>query len=290
MPELPEVETIRVQLSGVLVGKTIKDIEIRKVKLFKGEKKLVIGKKITGLRRFSKLLVIDTFGGISLAIHLKMTGRLVFNAKCQMPNDKCKNKKQKERNPYWEVDYETDKHTHVVVHFTDGSKLYFHDVRQFGYLQVIVTDKVGDLGYIRSLGKEFLRDLTLKDFTKVLKSSRRAIKVVLMDQTKFAGVGNIYTNEALWCAKIYPKTKANTLSHGYMVTLFNCLENILKQAIKWKGASDNSYRDAFGEKGEVQEHFSVYGRENEPCLRCKAPIQKTSVGGRGTYFCPVCQK
>lgn len=279
MPELPEVETIRIQLSSVLVGKTIKSVEVRKAKLFRGDQAKVLGKKIVGLRRYSKLLVLDLTGDVSLAIHLKMTGRLVYSSQFIVHSKKIKP----------EMDYEKDKHTHIVIHFTDGSKLYFHDLRQFGFMQVLSTNLVENLSYVKSLGPEFLYNLTREQFKNILGRSNRPVKLVLMDQTKFAGVGNIYANEGLWCAKINPKAKANTLSQSQIISLFNCLEKILKQAIKWKGASDNSYRDAFGDKGEVQEHFKVYAREGQPCPRCRQPVRKMMLGARGTYWCSKCQ-
>jgi len=118
---------------------------------------------------------------------------------------------------------------------------------------------------------------------------RRPVKLVLMDQENIAGVGNIYANESLWCAKVHPQTRASYLNRSQAIELFACLEKILKQAIKWQGASENNYRDAFGQKGEVQEHFQAYEREGEPCARCGTLIKKLMLGGRGTYFCPHCQ-
>ncbi|MFZ5845031.1 MAG: bifunctional DNA-formamidopyrimidine glycosylase/DNA-(apurinic or apyrimidinic site) lyase [Patescibacteria group bacterium] len=274
MPELPEVETIRLQLSSVLVGKTIKSIEVRKAKLWRGDRAWVIGKKIVRLRRYSKLLVIDLTDNFSLAIHLKLTGRLVY--------EKLK--------VSWDVDYPTDKHTHIVIAFSDRSKLYFHDLRQFGYIQVVESNTVESLPYVSSLGPEFFRNLDLGTFTKIIKKGTRPVKLVLMDQQRLAGVGNIYANESLWCAKIYPKRRANALSDEQIAGLFHCLEKIFKQAIVWKGASDNDYRDAFGEKGHVQEHFNVYNCEGKPCGRCQTPIKKITLGGRGTYYCSNCQK
>ena len=280
MPELPEVETVKLQLSRLIIGKTIKDVEIRKAKIFRGDKKSIVGKKIVGLRRFSKLLVIDLDHKLSLAIHLKMTGRLVY----EDPAGK------KAKSLRWEFDYNTDKHTHIVIHFSDGSKLHFHDLRQFGYIQVVDTEKVGALSYVTTLGPEFFRNLDLKQFREVLGRSGKPIKLVLMDQQKVAGVGNIYANEALWCAKIDPRKKSKELSENQVSALFACLEKIMREAIKWGGASENDFRDAFGQKGSVQNHFQAYTREGHPCTRCHTPIRKFSLGGRGTYYCSVCQK
>lgn len=278
MPELPEVETIRRQLSSVLVGLKIKSVEAKVKRVFPGDPKKIIGRTVKGLRRYSKVVVIDLDGGLSLVIHLKMTGRLVYQAKSDKHNSKN-----------WDIDYPTDKHTHVIISFTDGSRLFFNDVRKFGWIQIILTGKVEELPYIKKLGPEFFRNLNFKEFSAIIKAATRPIKMVLMDQEKLAGVGNIYANESLWCAKINPKIKAAKLSAEQITVLFKCLEDILRQAIKWQGASDNNYRDAFGSKGEVQEHFNVYNRLDHPCPRCKTPIKKFTLGGRGTYWCPKCQ-
>ena len=287
MPELPEVETIRLQLSRVLPGLKIVNVEVRVNRIFSGNEKLIVGKTVKALRRYSKALVIDLDGRLSLVVHLKMTGRLVC--------EKLKGKSQKAKVD-WDIDYPTDKHTHVIITFTNGDKLYFNDVRKFGWIQIVPTEKVEELPYIKTLGPEFLNNppagragLTIQQFNNVLKNSAKPVKLVLMDQKKLAGVGNIYTNESLWMAKINPRTKANALRDGFIATLFHCLGKILKQAIKWHGASDNNYRDAFGNKGKVQEHFNVYNREGHPCPRCKTPVKKFTLGGRGTYWCPKCQ-
>lgn len=281
MPELPEVETIRLQLSKVLIGKTVKDIGVRKPKMFRGDKKFILGKKIIKIRRYSKLLVFDFNDSYSLAVHLRMTGRLVF--------EKADGKIVKEK-INWEINYESDKHTHIIIYFTDKSKLYFNDLRQFGFMQVLLTSKVEDIPYVKTLGPEFFRNLDETKFIELVKKGTRPIKLLLIDQQKVAGIGNIYANESLWCAKINPKIKANQLAKNKVTELFNCLEKVMRQAIVWGGASDNDYRDAFGQKGEVQEHFEVYNREGEPCHRCKTPVTKISLGGRGTYFCPACQR
>lgn len=282
MPELPEVETIKLQLSTVLPGLTIKDVEVRSKKIFPGDPKKIIGKKVVKLRRFSKALVIDLNGGVSLVVHLKMTGQLVFDS------DKRQVKKQDQIK--WDTDYPTDKHTHVVITFTNGDKLYFNDLRKFGWMQIFDSNKVEEIPYVKKLGPEFLKDLKFEQFALILGKSNKPIKLVLMDQEKMGGLGNIYANDGLWCAKIDPREKANKLKSDEVKKLFNCLEKILKQAIIWKGASDNNYRDAFGQKGDVQNHFLVYNRQNSPCQRCGTAIKKMSLGGRGTYYCPECQK
>ena len=140
-------------------------------------------------------------------------------------------------------------------------------------------------------GPDPLTDLTEKDFRKILSSSKRAIKLVLMDQTKIAGVGNIYANEALFLTRINPQIPSNKISKTKAEFLLQNLQKVLKQAIKRGGASSDLYLDAYGRKGKAQEHFWVYGREGKKCLKnCGGIVQKIKLGGRGTYYCPKCQK
>lgn len=261
MPELPEVETLRLQLSQLIVGKKIKSIDILTTKSFIGNKRQVIGKKIIGVRRFAKILVIDLSNSLSLAIHLKMSGQLILNG---IPH----------------------KHTRVIFQFSDGNKLIFNDQRIFGWIKV-----VGDIRSITNkLGPDPLKELTIARFSTILKSSKKPVKLLLMDQGKIAGVGNIYANDALFLAKINPKRKANEIKEGSIAILLNCLRKVLKDGIKWKGASKNHFRDIYGQKGKAQEHFYVYARTGEKCINnCGSVIQKITLGGRGTFFCPKCQ-
>lgn len=274
MPELPEVETIRLQLDSVLPGEIIKDIQVLASKSFFGDKRRVIRKKIIGLRRFAKILVIDLSNSLCIAVHLKMTGQLIFSVKrkalsgnnSDLPN----------------------KHTRVIITLLSGDRLYFNDLRKFGWLKVVSTVQLKEL--INKLGPEPLRDLTLDKFKGILKSSNKPVKLLLMDQEKLAGVGNIYANEALFMAGISPTVKTNELSGRSIRSLFHCLIDSLKMGIKYGGASDNNYVDAFGEKGHMQEHFEVYGRTGEKCFKCPSIIKRIKIGGRGTFYCPTCQR
>ncbi len=267
MPELPEVETIRRQAEELLVGQTIKEIEIKRASIIRGDIKSLKGKKIIKARRFAKLLVLDFSGGVSLAIHLKMTGRLAVFAK----------------------ESEFFSHTHVVFTLSNGKFLTFSDIRRFGYLQVVETTKVGELKFIKSLAKEPLSGLTLLDFSHMLSRSSRPIKLLLLDQTKIGGVGNIYDCESLWMAKIHPKQPANSLSTVEIKRLFSAIEEVLAEGISRGGASDNTYRDLHGEKGHYQDYFKVYQQQGKPCKRDGTLIKRVAMGGRGTFFCPTCQ-
>lgn len=268
MPELPEVETVRRQAAKELIGLAIKDITILRSSVVRGELKSLVGKEIVGVRRFAKLLVLDFSGDVSVAIHLKMTGRLALT----------------------NSESEFFPHTHVVFTLSDGRLLSFSDIRRFGYLQRVNTKEVVLLKFVKSLGKEPLSGLKESDLVVLFAKSRRPIKTLLLDQSKIAGIGNIYACESLWLAKIHPNRPANSLSSKEIKNLFVAIESVLKEGIRRGGASDNTYRDLYGEKGHYQEFFKVYQRKGEPCLRDKTKIVRTVLGGRGTFFCPTCQK
>ncbi len=280
MPELPEVETIKLQLEPILKNQVVKDIEIRNSKTFQGDKKKVIGNKINGVRRFGKLLVIDFENEISLGIHLKMSGRLIYRGNKQPKDIKIEDK---------ELEKLPNSHTRVVFHFKSGDILYFTDQRMFGWIKVL--DSVKREGVRGKLGIEpFTKEFTIENLYKITSKANRPIKVILMDQSLIAGIGNIYANDGLFCAKIHPSEKAKSLSKQQIEKLYNCLIKVLNNGIKYKGASENLFRDAFGQRGSLQEHFLVYARKGEKCLNnCGEVIKKIKLGGRGTFYCPNCQ-
>ncbi|MCX6705931.1 MAG: DNA-formamidopyrimidine glycosylase, partial [Candidatus Woesebacteria bacterium] len=241
MPELPEVETIRLQLQKFLVGRKITGIEIRKPKSFVGEVKKILETRVLDVRRFGKVTVIDLDNGNSLLIHLKLTGQLLISGVV---------------GPY----------TRVVINLDKG-KLIFNDQRIFGWIRVVDSGQVTADRLISKLGPEPFKDLTLEKFTKVVKATSRAIKIVLMDQEKISGVGNIYANDALWLAQINPKRFAKNLSSGETETLYEALLKVLKDGLKFGGASDQHYLKPDGTLGEYKKHFLVYGRKGELCER-----------------------
>lgn len=291
MPELPEVETIRLGLQDKIIGLKIADVEVRVKKIFQGETKDVIGAKIKNLRRRAKILIVDLDNGRSLIVHLKITGQLVYHA----------NGKQATFGhpiPFAGTILPA-KTTHVIFTFSDGSVLYFNDMRKFGYIKVVKTDEVEKLKVIREFGPEpFVGQtslgqalLTLEKFKDIISRKKQPIKLVLMDQAQIAGVGNIYANEALFLAKIHPQKKANELSIRELEKLYQTLLQVLKEGIKYGGSSENSYVNALGEKGKMQEHFRVYAKQGKPCPnKCGGVIKRIALGGRGTFFCESCQK
>jgi formamidopyrimidine-DNA glycosylase len=271
MPELPEVETIRIQLQKFLVGKKITGVEVKTPKSFPNDKKLVIGAKVKDVRRFGKVTVIDLSNNYSLLIHLKLTGQLLING-------------------------DIGPHTRVVIGFEKNLKLVFNDLRIFGWIRIEKSDEIEKERFIVKLGPEPPsakasegQALTLDLFKQILAKTNRPIKIVLMDQEKISGVGNIYANDALWEAGMDPRRKSLSLSISETESLYNSILKVLNEGIKYGGASDQHYIKPDGTKGEYQNHFLVYGRKGEPCLKCKTKIEKIFLGGRGTFLCPNCQ-
>jgi formamidopyrimidine-DNA glycosylase len=182
------------------------------------------------------------------------------------------------------------KHTHVVFHFDKDGFLYFNDVRKFGWMEVHLTKEVENHRLIGKLGPEPLKDLTLVLFEKLVRSSAKPIKNLIMDQEKIAGVGNIYANDALFLAQIHPARKANSLTDKEVKKLLESIEKVLKKGIEKGGASERSYVTPDGSEGSYQDVSLIYGKEGKPCVFCGTKIEKIQLGGRGTYYCPKCQK
>lgn len=277
MPELPEVETLCRGLHKYVVGHTIESIDVRKPKIFQGDKKHVEGAKVKEIQRFGKGLVINLSNNYSLAIHIKLTGQLIY-----------RNKELGIRNKAGWVEV-PNQFTHVIFHLDKGATLYYNDIRQFGWIKVVPTGEVHNLPFFKELGPEFFKDLTEEKFAEILGKSKTAIKPLIMDQKKMGGVGNIYANDALYLAKIDPKRPANSLSAGEVKTLFTAIETVLKKGLEEGGASELTFVNVLGEAGNYQNHSLVYGREGQKCKRDGETIKKYMLGGRGTYVCPACQ-
>lgn len=280
MPELPEVETVRMQLEKFLSGHKIEGIEIRADKIFQGEAQKLVGGEIINLRRFGKALIIDLDNNASLMIHLKMTGQLIYRG----PNLK--------KNPTLSKNVGTlpSKHTHVIIRLDKNGKLYFNDLRKFGYIKVLKTSEVEKQSFIDNLGPEPLKDLDLKYLKAKLAKSSQAIKLFLLDQKKISGIGNIYANDALFLARIDPRKPVNKITDTEAKKLLQSIEEVMRRGLKYSGASDNSYVTATGADGVYQEYFLVYGKKGEDCPNdCGGKIERITQGGRGTFFCPICQ-
>jgi len=271
MPELPEVETIRRDLEKLIVGRKILDIKTNSPKQVQPSltavKKAIVGTTIKKIQRRAKILQIFFSNGKIIIIHLKLTGRLLVRKKGDRVDD-------------WQ---------HITISLDKGKELRFADSRKFGWFRLLKDEK--ELKKVLSdFGPEPFDDLTLPVFQKILGSTSRPVKIVLMDQQRISGIGNIYANEALFLAGIDPRRPADKISKEEGKKVYDSLEKVLKAGIKYRGASDQYYLDALGHKGSYQEHFLVYGRQGKKCFHCSEIIKRISLGGRGTFYCPQCQK
>lgn len=299
MPELPEVETIRRQLTPLIVGKTISSIEVWLKKSFIGETQDLIGKKIIGIDRKGKVLVIrlqpsqrtvlagrgpSSIGRLAdcnFYIHLRMSGQLQFLSQKESPS---RGRTLLKKPPH--------RHLRIIIHFTDHSQLHFIDQRTFGF--IATNPNVVPKG-IDALDPK----LTVSKLKTFLSTSKKPIKTLLLDQNLIAGIGNIYASEILWDAGINPASKGYSFrAEGVSLKrLHSAIKKILTEAIEYGGStiSDQLYRHVGGRAGGYQKRFKVYDREGEPCLRpaCRqagVKIKKIKLGQRSTYFCPKCQR
>lgn len=282
MPELPEVETMRLQLKKYLTGHIIVSVEVRNRKTFQGDEKKILNSKITDTRRFGKVSVIDLANGYSILTHVKLTGQYIYRGP-NLPKPQELSKKVTGGVP--------GPHTLVIFNLDRGGVLYYNDVRRFGWIRLEKTADVEKEKFIVKLGPEPFKDLDLPIFKQILSKSSRPIKIVLMDQTKMGGVGNIYATDALWLSEINPKTPAKQLQSDKVKKLYEAVLTVLQSGLKYGGASELAFVTPDGAEGEYQNHTLAYGHTGEPCERChKAVFEKYFLGGRGTYWCPVCQK
>jgi formamidopyrimidine-DNA glycosylase len=288
MPELPEVETISSELNEVLFGKKIRRIEIFNKKSFLGEVKNVLNKKIKRVRRRSKMIIIDfEKSNFKILIHLKMTGQLVWRDKPLRRNLVGRQVAGGHPTSDW-LNKLPSKHTRIIFKLSGESCLFFNDLRKFGWVKVLDEDALKVI--LKKMPPDVI-DFKFDEnyFKEVLSRSGRAIKVLIMDQTKMGGVGNIYACDGLFEAKINPLKKSKDLKRGEIKKLFKAIRKVVKLGIKHKGATYSSFVSSRGVGGKYQEYFLVYDRQGQTCHDCKALIQKVKVGGRGTYFCPKCQ-
>lgn len=280
MPELPEVESIRNHLKRDVIDKKIESIDVLEKKQFFGDPEKVVGHTIADVIRHGKVLAIKLKPELYLNFHFKLTGQLLF------AKDST-NAKFTYNIPLAFSDKMPAHSTRVIIHFADGSALFFNELRKFGWIKL--TEKQEKPKGIDILSKEF----TLHYLKSKLSNTRRAIKIILMDQDRFAGIGNIYASEALFEAKINPETEANRLSSQQVNSLYKAIKKVIEYGIKYRGSSgrDEVYVLPDGSKGEYQYHFMVYQQEGKPCKRCGgAKIVRIKQGGRSTFYCPECQK
>jgi formamidopyrimidine-DNA glycosylase len=287
MPELPEVETIKVGLARLLPGRVINDISHDWHKSFPNAPadvaRFLVGAEIKSVRRRAKVLIIELSSNYSLVIHLKMTGQLVFRG------DEAFGAGHPTQSLVGEL---PDKSTRVKFEFSDGSKLFFNDQRKFGWIRLIPTPLVPTIDFLQTIGPEPLDDdFTVDKFIERLLTRKNSpIKAVLLDQKVLAGVGNIYADEALFAAKIHPATRVADVQRTKLVALYKDLRDVLQLSISKGGSTDRNYVSAEGKKGSYLSFAQVFRKDGQPCPRCGTEIIKIRVAGRGTHICPREQK
>ncbi len=304
MPELPEVETIKLGLQKKIIGLKISKIQINSPKSFIGNPNLVEGQKVLNIWRRAKILGVDLTGNVTMLFHLKMTGQLVYESQVARVKSLGKNKKSL-YSRFSTLDSRfigghptpdmvgplPNSHTRAIFTFSDGSNLYFNDQRRFGWIKVVQGDQ-GDWGNLGNLGPEPLeRSFTWEVLKEnLLKHKKIPIKVALMDQSVVSGVGNIYANEACFMAGIDPRAVVITLTDEQFQALYSGVVKALREGIKHGGSTRAHFVDAQGHQGYFLDYAYVYALDKHPCRVCGNLIKKVTLGGRGTYFCPGCQK
>ncbi|MCJ7515326.1 MAG: DNA-formamidopyrimidine glycosylase [Dehalococcoidia bacterium] len=268
MPELPEVETIKNELSPHIIGRRFINITVCDAKPVKQPsvddfRSKLAGQSINGLERRGKYLIFHLSSGNVLIIHLKMTGSLLLNPE------------------------QTDRYARIVFHLDDGGRLIFTDRRRLGAMWLLENE----LAVIGKLGPEPLdSEFTFQTLSERLSKRQAPIKAVLLDQKFIAGIGNMYADEALFAAKIHPLRKASGLSTQEIRNLHKAIVDVLRLAIDSKGASIDTYKRPDGRLGAAHDNFRVAHRSGKPCPVCRTHIQRIAVRNRGSYFCPKCQK
>jgi formamidopyrimidine-DNA glycosylase len=286
MPELPEVETIKNDLKRKILNKKIDIVSVKKKKLIRGDYgdfiKTLKNSSIKDIDRRGKLLIFKIGNrNYFMLVHLKMTGQLVYSSKGKITAG---------GHGFPKIDSLPNKYSHVIFDFKDGSQLFFNDMRQFGYLNVVDEKEKQKIlsGYgIEPLSTSF----TLPKFKEVLQKEKSNIKSLLLNQNLVAGIGNIYADEICFRAKVLPHRQAGTLTDKEIKNVFNSCNVIIRKAIEKRGTTFSDYVDADGNKGGFVKFLKIYQREDKKCLVCqKKKIKKVKIAGRGTRYCPRCQK
>lgn len=272
MPELPEVETVRRGLEKLILGKKISNIDIRYPKMIKTDldqfQKELPGQVVKSTGRRGKYLLFYLTDKVLIS-HLRMEGKYFYYPD-QVPERK---------------------HAHVLIHFEDGGTLVYEDVRKFGTMELLAPELLDAYFVSKKLGPEPTeQDFDLEIFRGALKKSKKPIKSHLLDQTLVAGLGNIYVDEVLWRAKVHPASPSQSLTRAEATAIHEQTIEVLGQAVEKGGSTIRTYTNAFGEDGTMQDFHQVYDKAGQACSRCGSIIEKIQLGGRGTHFCPKCQR
>lgn len=291
MPELPEVETIKNDLSKKIIGRKIISVfplwkDIVKDVPFDAFAKQVEGRKIIAVERRAKNLIIKLSGGLNLLIHLKMTGHIIITSdKDTVSGD---GRWEKTENKLLLTD-KMNQFIRVIFYLSGEKMMAMSDLRKFAYIKLVDDKELNE--FLDQYGPEpFSKEFTPEKLEKIFGTKRIAIKKVLMDQKMIAGIGNIYADEILWASRVHPLSPANKLSQKDIEAIYENTKKILSESLKRRGTSTSDFRDTEGKAGTFGEFRNVYRRTDLPCPVCGKPIQRISLGGRGTHFCPTCQK
>ncbi len=306
MPELPEVETIRRDLEERIIGKKIESLEVLAPKMIspklKTFKKILFGRSLSKIERRGKLLIFSFLfpqtKAYYLLIHLKMTGQLIYidkrikiaggHSSADLIKSKKRGKKESEYSKV--VDEVPNKHTRIIFRFMGGGVLYFNDLRKFAYLKIVDSKELNSI-LLSNYGPEPLSpDFSLTFLESLVKKRRTSIKALLLNQRAIAGLGNIYVDESLFLAGIRPQRLANSLIKMEVSKLRRAINHLIKKAIKERGTTFSTYIDSRGKQGNFSRFLKVYGRGGKKCLNCGHLIVKTKLAGRGTHYCPHCQR
>lgn len=273
MPEMPEVESVVAGIRPYIVNHKIVQIKINKGDVIKYPDetqfiKVLTQNTIKQINRRGKYIILMMADGLWLVIHLRMTGKLLFATANQ----------------------DIDKYSCVIFTLDDGNKFIYADIRRLGTLDVIKQSELPRIKGLFTLGAEPLsKEFTAEYLQKICEHSGK-IKPLLLNQKYIAGLGNIYTDEALAISKIHPARQANSLSKSEIMRLYKAINKVIGDGIADGGTSFRDYRNSQGKKGTHQDHLYAYNRKDKPCKFCGTPIVKITLNGRGTYFCPNCQK
>jgi formamidopyrimidine-DNA glycosylase len=285
MPELPEVETIRQDLRQKILRTSIQTVEVRRAKIVKGKSKAFIaeleGASFVEIDRIGKLLLFRLSTGAHMAVHLKMTGQLLYRFGDTLIAGGHTFPPVHEHLP--------NKHTHVIITFTNGSVLFFNDMRLFGYMSLLSDDEREKIW--KTYGPEPEdKVFTAEYLLQIIKRRTISLKAVLLNQELVAGIGNIYADETCFLAGVRPQRKASSITKKEATRIVEAARQVIALAIKERGTTFNDYRDPEGRKGNFVQFLKVYGRGGEPCAVCGRALIKTVVAGRGTVYCGTCQK
>jgi len=286
MPELPEVETIRKDLNKKIAGKKIKSLEIKSKKTIKNSlslfRKVLLGSRFEKIDRIGKLLIFEIEkSDYLLLVHLIMTGQLIYHQGKEIIAGGHSEKNDGVIIP--------DKHNRVNITFEDDSKLFFNDMRLFGYFKLIKKQELKEVK-VRFGPEPFSKELNIDYLIDVFKKRKANIKAVLLDQKIVAGIGNIYADEILFLSGVRPTRLVNSLTKKEIEKIQKAINKIIDKALKYRGTTFNDYVDASGKTGNFEKMLKVYGRGEKKCKKCDKKLIKIKVAGRGTVYCPKCQK